>query len=398
MAENAREHSENPPRPVAPWEKYLDERFSFLAMRKFSIQQLYKRLPPHTGWMHVFGSLALLTFLSQFVTGILLLLYYRPTLKEAHDSIKYITGEVPFGWLIRQIHAWGATLMMLAVLLHMTRTYFMASFKKPRELTWVFGVVIFIATMLFGFTGYLLPWNQLSYWATTVGTEVVGAVPWVGEQLKQVLLGGPSVGQETLSRFFLIHVTLLPWLLVGLIVVHLVLMRLHNLSTLEDVGKERPFPPESGVPFWPVHLAKESLVASMCFGVLFTLSVFSPWEIGEPANALETPEGIKPEWYFLPTYQLLKYFSGPMGKFWGICVSGVPFLLLFAWPFIERGPGRHPRRRRWAVRLGYVAVFLALAFGLLGHLSETKVHVFGKCIEFDVYAVPHLVANETGGP
>ena len=220
------------------WEHYLDERLRYLVVRDFLKKQLYKRLPPHTGWAHVFGSLALLTFLSQFVTGILLLLYYRPTLKEAHESIQYITGEVPFGWLIRQIHAWGATFMMLAVVLHMSRTYFMGSFKKPREFTWILGVMLFLATMVFGFTGYLLPWNQLSYWATTVGTEVVGAVPFLGEQLKQVVLGGPSVGQETLSRFFLIHVTILPWVLVGLVVAHLVLMRLHNLATMEDVDRE----------------------------------------------------------------------------------------------------------------------------------------------------------------
>jgi len=378
---------------IGAMEQFLDDRMHFRLVVSFFKKQLYKRLPPHTGWMHVFGSLALLTFLSQFVTGILLLLYYRPTLKEAHESIQYITGDVPFGWLIRQLHAWGATLMMLAVILHMTRTYFMASFKRPRELTWIIGVVIFIVTMLFGFTGYLLPWNQLSYWATTVGTEVVGAVPWVGNYLKEILLGGPTVGQETLSRFFLIHVTLLPWTLVILIVLHLILMRIHNLSTLEDVGQEKPFPPESGVPFWPVHMAKESIVAMACFGVLLTLSVLSPWEIGEPADPLETPEGIKPEWYFLPTYQLLKYFSGPLGKFLGIMVSGVPFVLLFLWPFIERGPARHPSRRRWAMRLGYVAVFLALAFGLLGYLSEKTVHLFGRPIAFDTYGVPRFVTR-----
>ena len=391
MSEPSGKSSDKDPGTLKPWQRYLDVRMNYLTIRAFSTKQLYKRLPPHTGWMHVFGSLALLTFFSQFATGILLLLYYRPTLKEAHESIEYITGDIPYGWLIRQLHAWGATVMMIAVLLHMCRTYFMASFKKPREFTWVFGVIIFLVTMLFGFTGSLLPWNQLSYWATTVGTEVVGAIPYAGDWLKQVLLGGASVGQETLSRFFLIHVTLLPWVLVSLIAVHIALMRMHNLSTLEDVGQEKPFPPESGVPFWPVHMAKESIVAMACFGLLFTLSVLSPWEIGEPANPLETPEGIKPEWYFLPTYQLLKYFSGPMGKFLGILVSGVPFALLFLWPFIERGPGRHPSRRKWAMRLGYVAVSLALGFGVLGYLSETKWHVAGWKCEFDMYAVPHFM-------
>lgn len=376
--------------PPKKWHLYLDERLGFLAVRDFAYKQLFKRLPPHTGWAHVFGSIALLTFLSQFLTGILLLLYYRPTLGEAHESIKHITGDIPFGWLMRQIHAWGATLMMFAVILHMTRTYFMASFKKPREITWILGVFLFLATMTFGFTGYLLPWNQLSYWATTVGTEVIGAIPVVGQSLKEVVLGGPAVGQETLSRFFLIHVTILPWIVVMLVVAHLVLMRLHNLATLEDVGAEKPYPPERGVPFWPVHMAKEACVALACFGLLFTLSVFSPWEIGEPANPLETPEGIKPEWYFLPTYQLLKYFSGPTGKFLGILVSGVPFVLLFAWPFLERNPHRHPRKRKWFVRLGYLAIALALGFGVLGHCSENTYRFGGVAVEFDMYGVPHI--------
>jgi quinol-cytochrome oxidoreductase complex cytochrome b subunit len=373
------------------WEKFLDERLPYFPIRNFLRQQLYKRLPPHTGWMHVLGSLALLTFISQFVTGILLLLYYRPTLDEAHESIQYITGEVAFGWLFRQVHAWGATVMMIAVILHMTRTYFMGSFKKPREFTWVIGVLLFVVTMLFGFTGYLLPWNQLSYWATTVGTEVVGAVPYFGGELKTVLLGGPSVGQETLSRFFVIHVVILPWILVILIGLHLVLMRIHNLATLDDVGKERSYPPEAGVPFWPVHMAKEACVAAVCFAVLLTLSVLRPWEIGEPADPLETPEGIKPEWYFLPTYQLLKYFTGPVGKVLGIAVSGVPFLLLLFWPAIERNPGRHPRRRKWAVGVGIVAVLLALFLGTLGHLAETTRQIGGRTYEFDMYGVPHLV-------
>jgi len=371
------------------WHRYLDVRIRYLVVRDFLHKQLYKRLPPHTGWMHVFGSLALLTFLSQFITGILLLLYYRPTLKEAHESIQFITGEVSFGWLIRQVHAWGATFMIVAVILHMLRTFFAGAFKKPREFTWVVGVFLFLGTLVFGFTGYLLPWNQLSYWATTVGTEVVGAVPWLGQRLKELLLGGPGVGQETLSRFFLMHVTVMPWMLVILVTAHLVLMRVHNLATLDDVGQERPYPPESGVPFWPVHMAKEGIIAAACFGALFTLSVLSPWEIGVPADPLTTPEGIKPEWYFLPTYQLLKYFSGPAGKLLGIVVSSVPFLLLFLWPFLERSPARHPLRRKWATWLGILAIVAALILGALGHISETTIHITGRAYAVDMYGVPH---------
>lgn len=373
--------------------RFADERYPMETVREFVDHQAHKRLPPHTGWLHVFGSLSLIAFGSQIITGILLLVYYRPTPEEAHQSIEYITGEVRFGWLYRQIHAWGATFMIAAVILHMMRTFFMGAYKKPRELTWVVGVFILLTTIVFGFTGYLLPWNQLSYWATTVGTEVSGAIPVVGPWLKKLLLGGETVGGETLSRFFLVHVIILPWTLVFLVAIHLVLMRVQNLSTLEPVGEERPYPPQAGVPFWPVHVAKEACIALVTLAFLITLCVVSPWEIGEPANPLETPEAIKPEWYFLPTYQMLKYFVGPWGKVLGILVSNVPFILLFIWPFIDRSPYRHPRRRPIAVGIGIAGVVLALFFGVLGYLAESRHTFLGQTYEFDVYAIPHRVAE-----
>jgi quinol-cytochrome oxidoreductase complex cytochrome b subunit len=373
---------------------FLERRFNMRPAVEFVDYQVHKRLPPHTGWLHIFGSLSLLFFLSQIVTGILLLIYYRPTTEEAHRSIQYITGEVNFGWLYRQVHAWGATFMILTVILHMARTYFMGTYKKPRELTWVVGVLILMVTIVFGFTGYLLPWNQLSYWATTVGTEIAGAIPGVGMWVRRLMLGGDNVGGETLSRFFTMHVIILPWVLFFLVAVHLFLMRVQNLATLDPVDEERSYPPESGIPFWPVHAAKEACVAIVALGVLVTLSVVSPWEIGEPANPLETPEAVKPEWYFLPTYQLLKYFTGPMGKLLGIMVSIVPFVLLFIWPFIDRTPARHPLKRPVATSVGIIAIVLALFFGLLGYLSESHYTFFGKTYEFDVYGVPHLVGEE----
>jgi quinol-cytochrome oxidoreductase complex cytochrome b subunit len=373
--------------------RFADQRFPMATVREFVDHQAHKRLPPHTGWLHVFGSISLIAFMSQILTGILLLVYYRPTPEEAHKSIEYITGEVRFGWLYRQIHAWGATFMIVAVILHMMRTFFMGAYKKPRELTWVVGVFILLTTIVFGFTGYLLPWNQLSYWATTVGTEVSGAIPVVGPWMKKLLLGGETVGGETLSRFFTVHVIILPWTLAFLVTVHLVLMRVQNLSTLEPVGQERPYPPEAGIPFWPVHVAKESCVALVTLAVLITLCVVSPWEIGEPADPLKTPEAIKPEWYFLPTYQMLKYFVGPWGKVIGILVSNVPFILLFAWPFLDRSPYRHPRKRPIAVGIGIAGLVLALFFGMLGYLAETRQTFFGQTYEFDVYAIPHRVAE-----
>ncbi|MHC4795641.1 MAG: cytochrome b, partial [Planctomycetota bacterium] len=260
-------------RIIVFFNRYLDERYNMPIARDFINKQVHKRLPPHTGWPHVFGSLSLTLFLSQILTGILLLIYYRPTPEEAHESIKYITGEVYFGWLYRQVHAWGATLMIIAVILHMVRTYFMGAFKKPRELTWVVGAAIFMVTIIFGFTGYLLPWNQLSYWATTVGTEIAGAIPVVGSWMKIFMLGSENVSGETLSRFFTVHVIILPWALFFLVVSHLILMRSQNLATMEPVGEERSTPPECGVPFWPVHLAKEGCVTLIILGVLVTLSV-----------------------------------------------------------------------------------------------------------------------------
>ncbi len=371
--------------------RFLEPRYDMRTVDEFVDHQAHKRLPPHTGWLHVFGSLSLIAFVSQVVTGILLLIYYRPTPGEAYKSIQYITGEVYFGWLYRQIHAWGATIMILAVTAHMVRTFFMGAYKRPRELTWVVGVMLLMTTIVFGFTGYLLPWNQLSYWATTVGTEVAGAVPWAGPWLKKLMLGGETVGGETLSRFFTIHVIILPWTMAFLIGLHLMFVRAQNLSTLEPVGEEIPFPPKSGIPFWPVHVAKEARVALITLGLLITLAVVSPWEIGEQANPLETPAAVKPEWYFLPTYQMLKYFTGTRGKVVGIMISGVPFALLFFWPFLDRGRYRHPRKRPIATTIGLIAIGLALFFGALGYLAETQRTIFGKVYEFDVYGIPHAV-------
>jgi ubiquinol-cytochrome c reductase cytochrome b subunit len=271
------------------------------------------------------------------------------------------------------------------------RTYFMGAYKRPRELTWVTGVFILIVTIVFGFTGYLLPWNQIAFWATTVGTESSDKVPVIGGWLKYFLRGGEAVTGETLSRFFVVHVIILPWVLTGLIVVHLTLMRLNNLSTLEPVGEEKPTDPQCGIPFFPVHVAKESVVVVLLVALLVTLAVLSPWEIGQPANPLSTPEHIKPEWYFLPSYQLLKYFEGPYGAVFGIFACSVPFLLLLFWPFIDRSKYRHPRKRPMAVTVGLVGVLAACALGFLGHISETDVSLFGHRYHIDLLGMPHRI-------
>jgi cytochrome b6 len=373
--------------------RFLSQRFDTELMSSIIHKQMYKRLPPHTSWLHVFGSLSLLLFFSQTITGILLLVYYRPTPEAAHKSIQYITAEVQFGWLYRQIHAWGATLMILALLIHMTRTYFMGAYKKPRELTWVTGVLLFVLTISFGFTGYLLPWNQIAFWATTVGTESADKVPLIGQWLKYFLRGGDSVTGETLSRFFVVHVIILPWALTGVLAVHLFLMRLNNLATMEPVDEEKPVSQTRGIPFFPVHIAKESVAVVLLMAVLVTLSIVAPWEIGEAADPLSTPEGIKPEWYFLPSYQLLKYFQGTYGAVLGIFACGVPFIMLFIWPFLDRSKHRHPMKRPVATTVGVLAVLAAIFLGVLGHISETERTFFGRRYHFDLLGKPHLIQS-----
>jgi len=370
---------------------WLAGRYDIGAVEAFAEEQAHKPLPTHVGFWHTFGSLSLFLFLNQVVTGILLMIYYRPTVDTAFESVRFIITKAHFGWLIRGLHAWGATLMILCVLCHMLRTYFMGAYKKPREVTWILGVLIFGCTVTFGFTGYLLPWNQLSYWATVVGTEITGVIPFVGGYLKTLLRGGEGITGETLARFYVLHVVVLPWALTAFIAVHLFLMRVQGLATLERVGEEKPIPKGVGIPFFPHHVLKEGIVFCLLVAVLLTLIVGWPIELGEKANPLSTPVGIKPEWYFLPTYQLLKYFP----KMIGLLVSLVPPLLLLLWPFLDRSPERHPKKRRVALAIGITALALAIVFGVLGHISESTRSFRGQKYEFDMYSVPHRIPPGT---
>lgn len=372
-------------RPAHPVGDWFGERFNVPAIRKFYDGQLHKRLPSHVGFWHAFGSLSLFLLANQIITGILLMVYYRPTEAGAFESVHYTVTQAHFGWLIRGLHAWGATLMIVCVLVHMLRTFFMGSFKKPRELTWVIGGLIFGCSVVFGFTGYLLPWNQLSYWATVVGTEISGAIPLVGEYLKTLLRGGSGVTGETLARFYVVHVVVLPWVLTLLVVVHLVLMRAQGLATLERSGTETDLQKGGGPPFFPHHVLKEAILLAFLVGGLISLVILFPPELGEKADPFNTPPGIKPEWYFLPTYQLLKYFPKALGIF----VSILPPVLLILWPFLDRGPERHPRHRRISVGIGAAAILLAAFFGFLGHISERNVTMFGRDYHIDMYGVPH---------
>ncbi len=352
-------------------------------IRAFARSQAAKPLPPNVSWFHTFGSLLLFLLVNQIVTGILLMVYYRPTTDHAFDSVRYISAKAAFGWLIRGLHSWGSTLMVLLLILHMARTFFMGAFKKPRELTWMLGVLIFGVALTFCFTGYLLPWSQLSYWATTVGTEIAGSIPAAGPLLKRLLLGGEAVSQETLLRFYVMHVVVLPWTIMGLVVLHLVFVRTQGLATMQRVGEEA----HGGAgwrPFFPDHVLKELTVFSVFLASLLTLVILWPPEVGEKADPLNTPTGIKPEWYFLPTYQLLKYFPALLG----LLVSLVPPGLLLIWPLLDRTPERRFRKRPLSVSIGIAAIVIAVVMGLLGHFSEREVRMFGTRYHLDHYGMP----------
>ncbi|WP_269526006.1 cytochrome b [Coraliomargarita parva] len=371
--------------------KWLAERFDREGLKSLFEKQLRKPLPKNIGWFHTLGSLSLFLFLSQCITGVLLLVYYRATVNEAFESVKYIVTEAYMGWLIRQVHAWGANLMVVAVFLHMLRTYVTGSYKKPRELTWVSGVGLLVFTLAFGFTGYLLPWNQVAFWATTVGTEVAGSIPFVGDWIKTFLRGGTDVGGETLSRFFVVHVIVLPWLLFFLIAFHLSLVRLQGIATMQPHAKERLLSKSKGIPFFPHHVTKEAVVLFFLLGILISLAVLVPFDLGEKANPLETPHAIKPEWYFLPMYQAIKYFP----EWVGILMLGLAPLALLLWPFLDRNPERHPRKRPIAMALAFVIVLSLLVFGILGYLSESRQSFLGRTYEFDIYGIPHAVPDDT---
>src|SRR3990167_3675276 len=249
-------------------DQWVNQRFEVDKLRQPIKKQLEKPLPGHVSWFHTLGSMSMFFFISQVLTGILLLIYYRPTVDEAFASVKFITTQAYMGWLYRQVHAWGANLMIIVVFLHMLRTFVTGSFKKPREVTWIIGVFLFILTLVFGFTGYLLPWNQLAYWATTVGTEIAGAIPFVGEWMKTLMRGGTSVGGETLSRFFVIHVIILPWTVFFLIAIHLFLVRFQGIATMDPVGDEKETKVKDGIPFFPHHMLKEGVIFFILLGIL----------------------------------------------------------------------------------------------------------------------------------
>ena len=323
---------------------------------------------PMTARTYYFGGIALFLFGIQAVTGTLLALYYKATPEAAYKSVQYVTSDVSFGWLIRSIHHWAANLMILFVVLHLIRVFAQAAYKYPREITWVIGTGLFMVTLGFGFTGYLLPWDQRAYWATVVGTEIAGNVPLVGDALLLLLRGGADVTGDTMSRFFGIHVLVLPIALAGLLGVHLLLVHQLGLANPKRPEPRVPTPEverEPLRPFFPHYMVDEFVAWYVLLAVLVVLASLFPAGLEEQANALQTPEGIKPEWYYLGVYELLKLVP----RIIGIMIPIVGIGLLVVWPFLDRSEEVLIRRRKRVVGGATVILVALIALTVRGYVG-----------------------------
>jgi cytochrome b6 len=349
---------------------WLDERFGAGAVEEFL---RHKTVPIHrqTVWYY-FGGMTLFLFVVQVLTGILLLLYYRPTPEDAFESVQYIVTQVRFGWLIRSVHSWSANLMVFTAFVHMFSVYFLKAYRKPRELTWISGMLLLFVVMGFGFSGYLLPWNTLAFFATKVGTEMAGAVPFVGKWFLTFLRGGEEVTGATLTRFFGFHVAVLPGLATVLLAMHLLLVQRLGMSL--PPGVERAIAegrqPARSMPFFPNFLLRDIIGWYAALGVLGALAAVFPWELGTKADAFASaPAGIRPEWYFLFMFQTLKLLPAKIlfleGEFAGLLGFSLAAAVWVVVPFLDyrAGFGRVTRffTGLGIFALGFIVVMSALA-------------------------------------
>lgn len=292
--------------------RWLEDRYKLSPLTTY-LREKEVPVGSHPLFWYFLGGTTLFFFTIQIATGILLLMYYQPGEATSYESIRYLTTKVPFGWLVRSMHCWSAHLMIISLVVHMFSTMMLKAYRPPRELTWVSGYILFALALGFGFSGYLLPWNELAFFATAVGTDSVKSVPLVGDWLLNVMRGGPDVTINTLYRFFALHVAVLPLITVGLISTHLLFIQRQGMAL--PVGESKS---PRGMKFFPNFAMRDLLLWLICLIALLVLSLLFPygagipgfeWELGQKADPLAPAyPGIKPEWYFLWVYQLLKEF------------------------------------------------------------------------------------------
>ncbi len=337
---------------------WVDERVQLSGLVEF-MGKKYVPVHRHSIWYY-FGGVSLFLFIIQVVTGILLLLYYKGGEELAFESIQFIMSKVQFGWLIRSIHSWTANLFILAAMIHMFSVYFEKAYRKPREFTWITGMLMFFLALGFGFSGYLLPWNELAFFATKVGTDIAGVIPVIGKPIMVFLRGGEDVTGATLSRFFGFHVAVFPGIFTVFLGIHLLLVQRQGMSEPLEFENESTAERKT-MPFFPNFLLRDLLFWLIVLNLLAILAVFFPWELGKKADAFApAPAGIKPEWYFLFMFQTLKYIPGTVlvfdGEVLGILLFSLAGLLWTLVPFWDRKSSRGEKSRS----INYIGLFVVL--------------------------------------
>ncbi len=330
---------------------WFDERIDLRSLRE---QLVDRKMPGGLTWWHTLGSATLAVFMVQVVTGVVLAMYYAPSPDHAYDSVQYLQHTVASGALLHGIHHWGASAMIVLVFAHMIRVFSMGAYKYPREINWLLGVGLLFIVLGFGFTGYLLPWDQKAYWATQVGTNIAGTTPLIGGVLAKLLRGGTQLGATTLTRFYALHVLLFPLLLGGFALLHLALVIRQGIAPRTGV-LEAGSPPRTddpaypayyqerysrskgaGVRFWPDIIAKDIVVAALVVVVLVALAHFSGAHLDAPADPTDTSYVPRPEWYFLPFFELLRLVPGSLESAIAVGIPAAIVIALLALPFVDR--------------------------------------------------------------
>jgi ubiquinol-cytochrome c reductase cytochrome b subunit len=327
-------------------------------------EALDEPIPGGARWAYVFGSVLLFLFISQTITGIFLALYYVPSATSAHTTVAYIVKEVTGGSFLRSLHAYGSSAVVIVVLLHLTQTYLYGAYKGRRELLWISGCVLLALMLAMAFTGYLLPWDQKAYFATTVGTNMASDVPFIGTWIKRFMRGGDEMGTLTVSRFFVAHVFILPAVLIAFVASHVYLFRKAGAAGPPSEDPLNPKLPTQR--FYPKQVVMDTIVALVMILILGSLAHFAPTELGPTANPADTQYVPRPEWYYLPIFQWLKYWRGPYAIFGIIVIPAITATLLVLVPFIDRRLERRAWRRPIAVS---VFVLILGGFVFMGLMS-----------------------------
>ena len=361
--------------------EWIDERFPATKVWEEHVSKYYT--PKNFNFWYYFGSLLLLVMVLQIVTGIILTMHYKPDSNLAFASVEYIMRDVPGGWFIRYLHSVGASMLFLAVYLHMFRAMLYGSYKGPRELIWILGMIVYIALMAEAFFGYLLPWGNMSYWGAQVIISLFGAIPVVGEGLAEWVRGDFVISDATLNRFFAFHVILLPLLLALLVYLHIVALHKTGSNNPDGVEikkqKDDKGVPLDGIPFHPYYTVKDIFGAAVFMAIFLAIVFFAPELSGwflekdnfEPANILQTPPDIVPLWYLTPYYSILRAVTFewlPGGaKLWGVMAMGLAIVLFFFLPWLDRSKVKSIRYRGWMYKT--ILTLFAVTFVMLGYLG-----------------------------